>query len=239
MDPAPSLLHAEAVLFDLDGTLVHSAPDLAESIACTLEDLGRPPVDQAKVESWIGDGVSRLVKRALTGERDGEPETELFERGYARFVAHYGRLVSHRSRPYPGVREGLEALREAGLPLACVTSKLSVFTDALLRDLDLNRYFEIVVAGDSLARRKPDPMPLLYVFSRLGVDPRRAVLVGDSLVDAGAARAAGCAFVAVTYGYGGRDPRSLGADRLIDSLAALPALLDPRPRQPGRTPPSS
>lgn len=216
-------------MLDLDGTLVHTAPDLAEGVVRMLEDLGMPPVDQPTVEGWIGDGVARLVKRALTGERDAEPEPALFERGYARFLAHYGREVSRRSRPYPGVRAGLEALRGAGLPLACVTSKAGVFTHALLRDLDLAAFFELVVAGDSLQRLKPDPLPLLHVCSRFGVEPAHSVLVGDSPNDARAARAAGAAFVAVTYGYhGGRDPRDLDADLCIDSLEQLLPALAPR-----------
>jgi phosphoglycolate phosphatase len=220
-------LRAAAVLFDLDGTLVHTSPDLADSASRMLADLGRSAVDAALIEGWIGDGVSRLVKRALTGERDAEPDPELFRVGYARFIEHYGRGVSARSRPYPGVRAGLDALRGAGLPLACVTSKLGVFTHALLRDLELAQYFELVVAGDSLPRTKPDPLPLLHACSRLGVAPGQAVMVGDSENDALAARAAGCPFVGVTYGYnGGREPESLAADALIGSLERLLPLLD-------------
>jgi phosphoglycolate phosphatase len=233
VEPTPPrrALRADAVLFDLDGTLVHTAPDLAESVRRMLEDLGRPPVADAAVEGWIGDGVARLVKRALTGARDVEPPTALFERAYARFLEHYGRGVSRRSRPYPGVREGLEALRAAGLPLACVTSKLGVFTRALLRDLDLARYFDEVVAGDSVPRAKPDPLPVLHACAALGVEPAHAVLVGDSEADARAAGAAGAAFVAVTYGYGGgRGPRELGAALAIDSLADLLPQLDARRR---------
>jgi phosphoglycolate phosphatase len=219
-------LAADAVLLDLDGTLVHTAPDLAESVDRMLADLGRPAVGQAAVEGWIGEGVGRLVKRALTGERTGEPEPALYERGYARFLEHYTRLVSARSRPYPGVREGLAALRAAGLTLACVTSKMAVFTHALLHDLGLADCFALVVAGDSLPRKKPDPLPLLHACAELGVEPARAVFVGDSPVDAEAARAAGVHFVGVTYGYrGGLEPADLGAERLIDSLAELPAHL--------------
>jgi phosphoglycolate phosphatase len=220
--PTRSQFRADAVLFDLDGTLVHTAPDIAESVQCMLADLGRPTVDQPTVETWIGDGVGRLVHRALTGERERDAEPALFERGYARFLAHYGQLVSHRSRPYPGIREGLRSLAEQKVPLACITSKMEVFTLALLRDLELAPFFEVVVSGDSLPRRKPDPLPVLHACSRLGVDPAHAVLVGDSANDARAARAAGSAFVAVSYGYNGGQPAStLGADLVIDSLEEL------------------
>ncbi len=220
----PSRL-ADAVTLDLDGTLVHTAPDLADAVRATLAELGRPPVDDAAVVGWIGDGVERLVKRALTGERSAEPEPALFARAYPRFVEHYARGVSRRSRPYPGVREGLAALRDAGVPLACVTSKATVFTDALLRDLELATFFVVVVAGDAVPRAKPDPLPLLHACSRLEVAPERALHVGDSENDARAARAAGLAFVAVRYGYG--RPESLAADAWLDSLAELPALLGP------------
>lgn len=229
MSAAP--IAAQAVLLDLDGTLVHTAPDLAESVGCMLADLGRPGVDQATVEGWIGHGVARLVKRALTGELDAEPEPALFERAYARFLEHYGREVSRRSRPYPGVPEGLRALREAGLPLACVTSKAETFTRALLRDLALADAFEVVVPGDALPRRKPDPLPLLHACERLGVEPARSVYVGDSRVDAAAARAAGCVFAAVRTGYRGGEPaEALGAHLLLDRLDELPSRLSPRPR---------
>jgi phosphoglycolate phosphatase len=213
---------------------VHTAPDLADSVNLMLVDLGRAATGQSAVEGWIGDGVSRLVKRALTGQRDGEPDPALYERGYARFLEHYGRLVSARSRPYPGVREGLATLRAAGLTLACVTSKMAVFTHALLRDLALADCFALVVAGDSLPRKKPDPLPLLHACAELGVEPAHTVFVGDSFVDARAARAAGVRFVAVTYGYrGGQEPTALGADLLIDSLAELPAHLAQGPARSG------
>ncbi len=235
MAPAEALLRADAVLLDLDGTLVDTAPDLAEGVRRMLADLGRPAPDPSSVEDWIGDGVARLVKRALTGDRDGEPDPALYERGYARFLEHYGRHVSDRSRPYPGVREGLEALRASGRSLACITNKMGIFTEALLRDLDLAARFALVVSGDALPRRKPDPLPLLHACGELGVEPRHCVYVGDSPVDARAARAAGLAFVAVSYGYRrGLDARSLSPDRVVDSLADLPGLLAPQRREGSR-----
>lgn len=215
-------LPGDAVLFDLDGTLVDTAPDLAEGVGRMLEDLGRPRVEQSTVEGWIGDGVARLVKRALTGERDGEPEPGLQERALARFLHHYGRVVSRQSRPYPGVVPALRALARRGVPTACVTNKAAAFTDALLRDLGLSPLLATVVSGDALPRRKPDPLPIRHACAELGVAPERAVYVGDSSNDARAARAAGTAFVAVRYGYHGpHPPESLGADLLIGSLEQL------------------
>ncbi len=225
-DSAGRVFHVEAVAFDLDGTLVHTAPDLAASVQAMLRDLERPPVDDTAVEGWIGDGVGRLVKRALTGEWDADPPAELYSRARASFDRHYAREVSRRSRPYPGVDATLRALRGAGIALACVTNKARVYTEALLRDLRLFEAFGVVVSGDTLAVRKPDPGPLLHACEVLEVPAARTLYVGDSHNDAQTARAAGCAFVAVSYGYhGGQHPRTLAPDLLIDSLAELPAHL--------------
>ena len=223
---APLPLRVSMVMIDLDGTLINTAPDLAESANRMLRDLGMAPHSPAQVENWIGNGVSRLVKRALTGELDAEPEAALFERGYARFQHHYAELVAHRSRPYPGVVDGLNALKAAGFHLACITNKAERFTLPLLAQLKLRDYFELVLSGDSLPKRKPDPLPLLHACKHFGIAPAQGVLVGDSLNDTQAARAAGMPVICVTYGYNrGNDVRTLHPDAVVDSLAAVPALL--------------
>ncbi len=213
------------MLFYLYGPLVHPAPYLAEAVQRTLRDLGRPAVDPGRVEGWIGAGVARLVKRALTGELRGEPDPADFERAHARFLDHYEAVLSRESRPYPGVPETLAALRQRGVPLGCITNKPERFTRPLLRALGLETRFALVVSGDTLGRRKPDPQPLLHACSLLGVEPGRALYVGDSMTDARTARAAGSPFVAVRYGYhGDHAPEELGAARLLSSLTEL---LDP------------
>jgi len=223
---APLPLRVSMVMIDLDGTLINTAPDLAESANRMLRDLGMAPHSPAQVENWIGNGVSRLVKRALTGELDAEPDAALFERGYARFQQHYAELVAHKSRPYPGVIEGLDTLKAAGFHLACITNKAERFTLPLLAKLKLRDYFALVLSGDSLPKRKPDPLPLLHACKHFGIAPAQGVLVGDSLNDTQAARAAGMPVVCVTYGYNrGNDVRTLNPDAVVDSLADVPALL--------------
>ena len=216
-------LAVKMVMIDLDGTLIHTAPDLAQSANLMLQDLSMPPHDLAKVTTWIGNGVSRLVKRALTDSMDRDPSAELFERGYARFTHHYGRLVADKSRPFPGVVEGLEMLQRQNFKLACITNKAAAFTLPLLAQLKLAHYFELVLSGDSLPKRKPDPLPLLHACKHFGITPDHGLLVGDSLNDTQAARAAGMPVICVTYGYNrGNDVRDLHPEAVIDSLVELP-----------------
>lgn len=216
-------LAVKMVMIDLDGTLIHTAPDLALSANLMLQDLGMPPRDLAKVTSWIGNGVSRLVKRALTDSLDGEPAADLFERGYARFAHHYSEHVADKSRPFPGVVAGLQQLSAAGFQLACITNKAERFTMPLLQQLELARYFKLVLSGDSLPKRKPDPLPLLHACKHFGITPEHGLLVGDSLNDTQAARAAGMPVICVNYGYNrGRDVRELKPEAVIDSLEQLP-----------------
>ena len=145
------------ILLDLDGTLVDSVPDLAYSVDAMLERLGLPKRGEAQVRHWVGNGVERLVRRALTGTMDGEPDAALYERALPLFMEIYAANTSARSVLYPGVREGLDYLRAAGYRLGCVTNKAGRFTEPVLRELRIRDYFELVVSGDTLSRKKPDP----------------------------------------------------------------------------------
>lgn len=216
----------QLVTFDLDGTLVDSVPDIACAVDLMAAELGVAPPGLEKVSGWVGDGVRRLVKRALTGERNGEPDAEQYRRGMESFRRYYREHLHDRTYLYPGVREVLNELHACGLRLACVTNKSGEFTQPLLEALDLRRYFGAVVSGDTLAQRKPDPAPLLYVTQQLGVTPTAACMVGDSANDMRAAQAAGFRAVAVTYGYGDAVELAAAApDTLLDSLIRLPAWL--------------
>ncbi len=218
------------VMIDLDGTLIHTAPDLAASANRMLIELGLPSRDEAAIERWIGNGVSRFVKRTLTGELQAEPDPDLYRRAYPLFFKHYGERVSDQSRPYPGVVEGLRRLEADEYILVCITNKAEAFTSPLLKDLALDRYFRLVLAGDSLPKKKPDPQPLLYACEHFDVAPRHSLLVGDSLNDTQAARAAGMPVILVTYGYNrGRDVRELHPEAVIDSLVELPQYIRPYP----------
>ena len=230
MSAGPVAAHAAAVPFsvkmvmiDLDGTLIHTAPDLTTAANRMLVDLGRPERDEATVATWIGNGVPRLVKRALTGEMQGEPDAALYEQAYALYKKHYRACVSDRSRPFPGVEEGLIQLQAMGFELACITNKAEVFTRPLLEDLGLRRFFKLVLSGDSLPKKKPDPLPLQHACAHFGITPEHGVLVGDSENDVQAARAAGMPVICVTYGYNhGKNIRDSRPDAVIDSLAELP-----------------
>jgi phosphoglycolate phosphatase len=213
-------LAVKMVMVDLDGTLIHTAPDLANCANLMLEELGRERREPRLVETWIGNGVPRLVKRALTGEMMAEPEPALFARALAAFERHYGAHVSDLSRPFPGVVEGLDRLKAAGFSLACITNKAAAFTVPLLNNLDLDKYFELVLSGDSLPRQKPDPLPLAHACRHFGITPDHGVLIGDSSNDVQAARAAGMPVICVTYGYNhGHDIRESHPDAVVGSLA--------------------
>ncbi|MCG5496551.1 phosphoglycolate phosphatase [Ectothiorhodospira haloalkaliphila] len=214
------------ILIDLDGTLVDSVPDLAFSVDRMMERLDMPVRGEAKVRNWVGNGVERLVKRALTNNLDGEPEPALYERALAAFTEIYRENNAKRSHLYPGVREGLEALARDDVRIGCVTNKPARFTAPLLRAMDIDRYFEVVVAGDTLPQKKPDPAPLLFAAEQFDLDPEDALMVGDSRSDVTAARAAGFAIVCVSYGYNhGGDIREQRPDAVIDSLTELPDLM--------------
>ncbi|MBI3777938.1 MAG: phosphoglycolate phosphatase [Gammaproteobacteria bacterium] len=223
---ATSPLSVKMVMIDLDGTLIDTVPDLAAAANRMLADLGRPAWDMEHYRAWIGNGVPRFVKRALTGEMQAEPEAELNERALASFRRHYGEAVSDLSRPYPGVVEGLEQLAARGFSLACITNKAEAFTLPLLRNLDLYKYFKLVLSGDSLPKQKPDPLPLRHACQHFGIDSTHGVLVGDSSNDVQAARAAGMPVICVTYGYNhGHDIRQSLPDAVVDSLTDVPQYL--------------
>ncbi len=214
------------VLIDLDGTLVDSVPDLAFCVDEMMTQLDLPPHGEAKVREWVGNGVERLVKRALIGQLEGEPDEVQFERALPIFMELYAENTSGRSRLYPGVKEGLEFLRGAGITTACVTNKAERFTLPLLTDLGIRDFFELVVSGDTLPTKKPDPGQLLHAAKHFNVEPRRALMVGDSVNDVKAARNAGFQVVCVPYGYNhGRDIREAEPDAVIENLAELKTLL--------------
>ncbi|MEW6414710.1 MAG: phosphoglycolate phosphatase [Pseudomonadota bacterium] len=213
-------LPIQAVVIDLDGTLLNTAPDLAHAARLMMADLGLPCPSQETISTYIGNGVSRLVKRVLTGDMDAEPDAALFEKAIASYEKHYGENVSRYSRPYPGVVEGLDAFKAMGVHLACITNKAERFTVPLLKDTGLIDYFELILSGDSLPKRKPDPLPLLHACEVFKVAPAELLLIGDSLNDTQAARAAGCPVFCVPYGYNrGRPVTELDLDAVVPTLA--------------------
>ena len=220
------MLRPKMILIDLDGTLIDSVPDLCYSVDAMMARLGRPPRGEAAVRTWVGNGVERLVKRALTGELEGEPAAADYALAYPIFLEIYGENTSKRSALYPGVREGLDDLLAAGYPLGCVTNKAARFTLPLLAALGVLDDFGIVVSGDTLSEKKPHPAPLLHAARHFGVAPADALMIGDSVSDVRAARAAGFAIICTSYGYNhGQDIREAHPDAVIDSFTELRGLL--------------
>jgi phosphoglycolate phosphatase len=214
------------VLFDLDGTLVDSARDIAGALNAALAALGQPTHPLPTVTSFVGDGAAKLVERAVApaGEVD---QVALLER----FKAQYAANVCVATRPYPGIVDALDAFAEAGVPLAVLTNKPGELARALLRALALDgRFADVVGDGDGYAR-KPSPEAALALCARHGAAPRETLLVGDGLPDVRLGRAAGCRVAAVTWGY---TPRAAleaeGPDWIVEHAAALLALPSPSSR---------
>ena len=214
------------ILIDVDGTLVDSVPDLAYCVDEMMKALGREPHGEAKVRDWVGNGVERLTRRALIGQLDGEPSDEDFAKGYPIFLDLYKDNTSKRSCLYPGVREGLDYMKAQGYLLGCVTNKDAQFTIPLLKGLGIYDEFGIVVSGDTLPVKKPDPQPLLHAAAHFGVGAEDSLMLGDSKSDVTAARNAGFQIICMSYGYNhGEDIRNYNPDAVIDSMVELKELL--------------
>lgn len=228
-----TLLHFQqrpihAVLFDLDGTVLDTVGDIALALKRAFADHGYQAPPQAEVRQMIGRGAPTLVERAsiaLHLDLDATIKAALLDR----FFHHYGRLQETdecAAEPFPGARECLHELHAAGVPLAIVTNKQQKFAQGLMNRLGLAPYVKLVVGGDSCERRKPDPQPLQWAASQLGTSDAQTLMVGDSVNDVKAARAAGMPVVCVPYGYNeGQDSRTLPCDAFVETLDLLPALL--------------
>ncbi|HIF51871.1 MAG TPA: phosphoglycolate phosphatase [Thiotrichaceae bacterium] len=215
----------ELVLLDLDGTLVDSIPDLAYSVNKTLSELSIAERDIENIRHWVGNGIDKLLHRALTNDIDGEAETKLFDEAFEKFIPIYNDNMCATSICYPGVREGIDFLKEKNIKLGCVTNKSGQFVGPILEKLGLMNDMSIVIAGDTLAKKKPDPLPLLHAATVFEKDPAQSLMIGDSESDVKAARAAGFQIVCVSYGYNhGNDIRETNPDAVVDSLAELPQL---------------
>jgi phosphoglycolate phosphatase len=208
----------KAIIFDLDGTLVDSAWDLQDATNVLMAEEGLGPVTLDEIKSMVGDGVAKLVKRAISAA--GGDLTRLPDL-VNRFLRIYEVNASRHTEAYPGVRDTLEGLKRLGLPLGVVTNKPYAATLDILEALGLRAFFAAVIAGDTLPERKPQPAPILLALQQLGVRPEAALMVGDNYHDVQAARSAGVRVFAVTYGYSHRPHAELGADCLLVSLPEL------------------
>lgn len=206
-------------MIDLDGTLLDTIPDLAAATNLMLKALGRPQLPLETVRNYVGKGIPRLVERALARDIDGQVDTAALAQALPVFERFYRTVNGAHTTLYPGVLEGLEQLRVAGFPLACVTNKAGAFTLPLLERMGLAGYFAQTIAGDTLARKKPDPQQLLHACVQFGVAPEKMLMIGDSVNDVQAARAAGCPVFCVPYGYNeGHAVQSLDVDAIVSAL---------------------
>jgi phosphoglycolate phosphatase len=210
------------VLIDLDGTLVDSVPDLTYCVDETMKAIGYPERGEAAVRNWVGNGVQRLVERALINAIEGMPDAKVFDEAYPIFLKLYAENNAKHSCVYEGVVAGIEWMQAQGYRMACVTNKAEAFTMPLLERKGLLPYFEVVVSGDTCEKKKPDPMPLLHAAELMGVDAENALMIGDSKSDVKAARAAGFHIFCMTYGYNhGEDIRDYHPDVIMDSFVEL------------------
>jgi phosphoglycolate phosphatase len=207
----------DAVVFDLDGTLVDTAPGILAYLNEMLAELGRPGLDLDAVRPMIGDGVRSLMTRGLEAS-GGLPDNLDLDDLFHRYLQRYSADPARASHPYPGVVETLETLAHHDISLGVCTNKPQAPTDRLLASLGLDRFFRVAIGGDALPIKKPDPGHLLTVIDRLGADPKRAVLIGDSATDAKTARAASIPCILVSFGYTAIPARDLAADRVIDDF---------------------
>jgi phosphoglycolate phosphatase len=220
-------LAVKAVAFDLDGTLLDTLPDIAAAADRMLADLGRVPAAPEVVRRYVGNGIPRLTKRLLTGQMQGEPPVDALERALDLFERHYRATLARNTRPFPGVEEGLRRFAQTGVKLACVTNKAESFTLPLLEATGLRGFFDLVLGGDSLPSKKPDPLPLLHCARQFGARPDELLVIGDSVNDTQAARAAGCPAFCVPYGYCAGDVRELDCDAIVTDLIEASRLITP------------
>jgi phosphoglycolate phosphatase len=212
------------IVFDLDGTLVDTAPDLISTLNLVLAGEGLPPVAYDDGRRMIGGGARRMIERALIAEGRNVPGAEL-DRMFRIFIDHYSAHIADRSRPFPHLDKVLQRLAGEGFRLAVCTNKLEWLSLRLLDTLDLSRYFAAICGQDTFGVQKPDPQMLRLTIRRAGGEVQHAIMIGDSMTDVRTARAANVPVIAVDFGYSEVVPAALNADRLISSFSELPHVI--------------
>ncbi|EJM97037.1 phosphoglycolate phosphatase [Herbaspirillum sp. YR522] len=213
------LVHIKAAIIDLDGTMLDTAGDFHVAVNRMRAELGLSPLAQETIVNFVGKGTENLMRRVLAVDYGEDEAEQYFDRALASYTEHYLAINGDFADLYPQVRQGLEAMTAKGLRLACVTNKPIAFTLPLLEKKGLRGFFDVVYGGDSLPRKKPDPMPLLQVCQDFGLAPAQVVAIGDSSNDAQAARAAGCRVLNVPYGYNhGESIHDVDSDGIVQTL---------------------
>jgi phosphoglycolate phosphatase len=223
--------HKKAILFDLDGTLIDSVPDLASAVNLMLQKLDRDTFSEDTIRYWVGNGAQVLVKRALSGqtEIDESLDSVLFEKALDIFLTLYADKLCEDTMPYPNVSNTLHTLKGSGYRLVIVTNKPYDFVAPILKGLKLDMLFEFWLGGDSLEKKKPDPLPLLHACEKLNLTVEQCVMVGDSRNDLLASKAAGMQSIGVSYGYNyGEDIHIYEPDLVVDDFAEIRFAFDSR-----------
>jgi phosphoglycolate phosphatase len=215
---------AAAVVWDLDGTLVDSAADIATALNRLLVENDLAALDEARVRKMIGEGVAVLIRRGFE-EHGVTPDATALERLVERFLVIYSEVATASTRLFPGAQEALTSLSDAGLRQAICTNKPEAITRQVLAGLNIAGHFDVVIGGDTLPRNKPDPLPLRTALERLQAAPEQSLMVGDSAIDVQTAHAAGVGVAFVTFGYGPGPNHPHKADYVIDDFTDLPAVV--------------
>jgi len=215
------LRNKKLILFDLDGTLIDSGPDLALSLNLMLEELQRATFDETAIHEWVGNGALTLVKRALSGSVtvDENLDEQFVNKALKIFLRLYKKNVCVKTKLFPNVKNTLRTLHDDGYTLSIVTNKPYEFVPEILKTLEVDAYFKLILGGDSLEEKKPSPLPLLHACKELGFTPIESLMVGDSKNDILAAKAANIQSLAVTYGYNyGEDVSVYEPDGVIEDF---------------------
>lgn len=217
-------INAKAVFFDLDGTLIHSAPDIHAAANVVCRSRGWEEFDLKTIASFIGNGVPKLVERVFVA-RGQSHETSDYDAAVAEFLEYYDAHATDLTAPYPGIIEALDTLKSRGMPMAVITNKPKSPAVIILDDLDLTKYFDVVIGGDSAPAKKPDPAPYLAGCAQMGIEPSDTIYVGDSETDGKTASNVGVRFALYSDGYRNSELSEIPHDVIVDDFADLPKLL--------------
>lgn len=213
------LKDVHVVILDLDGTMIDSVPDLDVALNSMLSELTLPPVEVASIRMFVGRGTQNLVRSTLSVHLESDEVEKTMDIAMTLFYKYYRIVNGEHSTVFPGVNEGLQAMKEKRLNIACVTNKPSIFTEPLLAKNGLYSYFNLIYCSDTFLVKKPDPFPMQMACRKFGFSPAQAVAIGDSVNDAQAARAAGCSLFMVPYGYNyGKPVDEMNPDATVSSL---------------------